>query len=96
MNIYRRLAAEIAILFFGPSKTELTQALKDARAALDEAADKFWVFYCNAPTFASDKSLWATHRREDKDFMAEKSREMTVASIAISTLIGYRKSGEYR
>lgn len=52
---------------------ELREALQFAIAELFEAEDKLWVSHCNHPGdfgIENKDSLWAEHRRQDRDRLA--------------------------
>lgn len=65
---------------------ELRAVLAASAVALEEAADKLWVFHCNAPNPPGNE-LSNVHRREDKEFMAEKSLQMTAAARSARALL---------
>lgn len=58
---------------------ELQGALAIAAGELEEAADKFWVFHCNAAVSVAD-SFTRRRQLQDKEFLAAMSSRMGTAA----------------
>lgn len=69
---------------------ELREALQFAVQELREAEDKFWVSHCNHPGDAgieNKDSLFAEHRRQDKDRLEGWSKRAGNAANEIRTVL---------
>ena len=53
--------------------------LRNAAIALEECADKFWIFHCNAPVKGGVSESW----KQDVEFMADRSTFATEEAKAV-------------
>ncbi len=84
----RQRDAAIAIAAqYKQERDSLRTTLVSARTALKEAEDKFWVFHCNAPVPLDASRSGYDRMKQDKDFLAEKSKEMGAAASKIDGVL---------